>query len=140
MEFLVNNTLRLIPDEELTFTLSKSSGPGGQHVNKTNSKVTLYWNIDDTRSFTTEEIKRIKRSLVNIINKEGYIYLSDESHRSQLRNKVNCKEKLANYISEALKIIKKRKPTRISRSKKIKRAESNKRHSEIKANRKKIKI
>lgn len=111
-----------IPEWEMDFSVARSSGPGGQNVNKTSTKVIIHFNIDASKSLSSEEKNRITKELKNSINKEGYIVVSEQSNRSQWSNRVNAIKKLNNMINEALVEDKERvatKPTKGSKEKRI---------------------
>ena len=129
---IYNNEL----DTELRYTFSKSSGPGGQHVNKVNTKVELRFNVTLSQILNEEQIEIINQKLANQINQEGELILISQATRSQLKNKKEAIEKFYILINEALKPKKKRKPSRITKSAKEKRLKEKKEHSEKKDRRK----
>jgi ribosome-associated protein len=116
-------------EKEINFAFSKSGGKGGQHVNKTESKVELYFNIDRSAILTESAKIRIKSNLKNRINLRGELVLYDETSRSQHLNRANVLEKFYELISSALKVQKKRKKTKPSKSSLIKKKENKKIHS-----------
>lgn len=116
-------------EKEINFAFSKSGGKGGQHVNKTESKVELYFNIDRSAILTESAKIRIKSNLKNRINLRGELVLHDETSRSQHLNRANVLEKFYELISSALKVQKKRKKTKPSKSSLIKKKENKKIHS-----------
>lgn len=118
-----------IIEKEINFAFSKSGGKGGQHVNKTESKVELYFNIDRSAILTESAKIRIKSNLKNRINLRGELVLHDETSRSQHLNRANVLEKFYELISSALKVQKKRKKTKPSKSSLIKKKENKKIHS-----------
>ncbi|WP_027720543.1 alternative ribosome rescue aminoacyl-tRNA hydrolase ArfB [Maridesulfovibrio zosterae] len=126
-----------IPENEISFITSRSSGPGGQHVNKTSSKVTLVFNIQDSQNLTEFQKKRITGRLKNRINSRGELQLSCEEHRSQFRNKETVLERFANVLAEALKPVRQRHKTRVPLSSKRKRVNGKKKRSDVKKNRSK---
>ena len=79
---------------DLKFTASKSSGPGGQHVNKVNTKVTLHFDVFNSQALTDYQRKVILSKLRNKVNNEGVLVLTAQEGRSQLRNKEIVIEKL----------------------------------------------
>lgn len=121
---------------ELEFETTRSSGKGGQHVNKTESRVTAVFNVSASQQFSEEEREllfiNLKSRLAN-----GVLRLSSEESRSQHRNKEIVIERLLDMLDKALFVPKKRKPTKISRGKKAARLKSKKQHSEKKSQRKK---
>ena len=110
-----------IPESELVFEFIRSSGPGGQNVNKTSSKVRLRWNVDRSTVFTTEEKERIKTFLANRLNLEGEIVLASDETRSQTQNRERVTELLQLLVTEALTPEKERVPTKLPRAVKRKR-------------------
>ena len=106
-------------ESEFVYAASRSSGPGGQNVNKVSSKVELRFNLDLTTAFTTEEKARLFLKLKNKINKDSEIILVSQSERTQLMNKNAVNEKFYDLVSKALTKQKKRKSTKPTLSSKI---------------------
>ncbi len=100
---------------ELEFKTSRSSGKGGQHVNKVETKVELRFDIDDSSILSDEEKQRIKTKLSNKINKEGILQITSEKESSQSMNKQETIEKFYVLLEKALQKPKKRKPTKRSK-------------------------
>ena len=125
---------------ELRFKATRSSGPGGQHVNKTSTQVELSWHIDTSLVFSEEEKLRLKEKLSNRITKEGVLSLASQNSRSQYKNKQDVINRFLIIIEKSLQQPKKRKKTRPSQASKIKRLSNKKAHSEKKANRQKPKF
>jgi len=123
---------------ELSFQTSRSSGPGGQHVNKVNSKVTLRWMIPSSKAITEEQKIVLLIKLKNQLTKDGELILSAQESRSQLKNKEVVLAKLELLIKRALTVKKKRKPTKATKASKRKRLDSKKKRAEKKQWRKKI--
>lgn len=123
---------------EFKFSTSKSSGKGGQHVNKTESRVELRWNFADSKFLTDEQkIKFSKLSSVHIIDQE-ILHFASELSRSQLKNKQDVIEKAKLFILKNITEKKKRKKSRVPASVKQKRLDTKKKRSEIKVNRRKL--
>ncbi|MBS1509133.1 MAG: aminoacyl-tRNA hydrolase [Bacteroidetes bacterium] len=127
-------TLDLI-SSELEFTTSRSSGPGGQNVNKVNSKVTLRWNVKQSAVLTPEEKELLLQKLSSRLTSDGEILLSAQDKRSQLQNKEEVIVKLENLLQSAQAKKKKRKPTRPSKGAVQSRLDKKKKHSDKKKNR-----
>ncbi|TRX70442.1 alternative ribosome rescue aminoacyl-tRNA hydrolase ArfB [Carboxylicivirga sp. M1479] len=120
---------------EADFSTSKSSGPGGQHVNKVSSKVTLRIDIYNSQLFSALEKSLITKKLASKISDKGELILSCQENRSQMRNKTIVIERFYTLISMALKREKKRVPTKRTRSSIEKRLTQKKQHATKKANR-----
>jgi ribosome-associated protein len=137
---LIINLEISIPLDELEFSFVRSSGPGGQNVNKVNSKAMLRWNVQDSPSITPEMRDRIMKKLANRINHEGEIVITGESFRDQIRNREDCLEKLKEMIAAAAFKPKPRKKTKPSRSSQRKLKENKSKNSDKKMLRKKIEV
>ncbi|HNW29134.1 MAG TPA: alternative ribosome rescue aminoacyl-tRNA hydrolase ArfB [Spirochaetota bacterium] len=121
----INNRIS-IPDDEIIITASRSSGPGGQNVNKVSTKVTLRFSIAETGSLSEEQKDRAREKLKNIINREGCIVIHEESRRSQAANRKLIIDKFASLLRRSLAVPKKRIPTRVSAAQKRKRLDDKK--------------
>ena len=111
-----------IPATEFIFSFSRSSGPGGQNVNKVNTKVTLHWNVLTTTALPPDVQERFLKKYAKRINEDGVITLIGQKHRSQNLNVVDVKEKLyemLNTVAVAPKIRKATKPTRAAVNKRL---------------------
>lgn len=126
-----------IPDSEISFLTSRSSGPGGQHVNKSSSKVTLVFDVCNSASLNDYQKKMISSRLARRINSKGELQLSCGEHRSQYRNKEVVVERFAKLMADALKPVRKRRKTKVPYSAKRKRLDSKKKRSEVKKGRSK---
>lgn len=125
---------------ELTFKAVRSSGSGGQHVNKVASKVVLYYSLLESRVFNEDEKLRLTETLKNRLNKNGILILSSDESRSQFRNKAIVIQRFLELIETGLKEDKERKPTKVPKAVKRKRLENKRKNSEKKASRKKPNI
>ncbi|HUG44062.1 MAG TPA: alternative ribosome rescue aminoacyl-tRNA hydrolase ArfB, partial [Acidobacteriota bacterium] len=122
-----------IPETELSFTFSRSSGPGGQHVNKTSTRVTLRFDIGNSPSLSGEEKDLLKERLATRIDKRGILRLVTQKHRSQAANRKEAIERFGPLIRSALKTTRPRKPTRASKAAKERRLREKTRRSRIKS-------
>lgn len=122
---------------ELHFKAVKSSGPGGQNVNKVSSKVVLNFDLNNSHALTEEEKKVIAAKLATKLTSENILILNCDEDRSQLKNKSIITKRFIELIENALIVAKKRKATKIPRSIIEKRIKEKRKNSEIKANRKK---
>jgi ribosome-associated protein len=123
-------------ESELIFATSRSSGPGGQNVNKVSSKVELRFDLAKTLLLSEEEKQIVFRKLKNKINKDNELILVSQAERSQLMNKSAVSEKFYTLLSAALTKPRKRTATRPSLSSKLKRLEGKKYRGFIKKLRK----
>ncbi|MGJ1203930.1 alternative ribosome rescue aminoacyl-tRNA hydrolase ArfB [Sphingobacterium lactis] len=121
--------------QELTFKASRSGGKGGQHVNKVSSKVLLSWDVQQSAALTEEQKQRIAERLANRISKEGLLQLDSSIDRSQIRNKELAIERFFLLIEDALKVDKKRIPTKTPKSVILNRLDRKKKQSAKKADR-----
>ncbi len=108
---------------ELVFSASRSSGPGGQNVNKVSTKMELRFHVIGSALLSAEEKEMIMEKLGSRINKEGELLLVAQSGRTQLTNKAIVIEKFYALLTRALTLRKKRKPTRPSKAAREKRLE-----------------
>ncbi|PKQ44720.1 alternative ribosome rescue aminoacyl-tRNA hydrolase ArfB [Confluentibacter flavum] len=122
---------------ELTFKATRSSGAGGQHVNKVSSKVELIFNILESSVFNEAQKGRLQNKLQNRLTKEGILMLQCDESRSQHKNKELAIKRFLELIEKGLIIPKKRIPTKIPRAVIKKRLKSKRNLSDKKAYRKK---
>ena len=122
---------------ELTFKAVRSSGSGGQHVNKVSSKVELHFFIENSSVLSENHKQRLLKSLKSRLTKDKELILQCDESRSQHKNKEIVIKRFFELIKKGLKVPKKRKPTKIPKSVIRKRLKSKKRQSERKASRKK---
>lgn len=125
---------------ELHFKATRSSGPGGQHVNKTSTRIELQWALDESKVFSEEEKLRIQKKLAHRLTKENKLQLASSLTRSQFKNKQDVIRRFFALLEVAIQVPTTRKKRRISRTAHIKRLQSKKIHSQKKANRKKPEI
>lgn len=125
---------------ELSFKAIRSSGPGGQHVNKTASKVEVSFNLDSSQALSDREKERLHLKLSSRISSEGIIMLQCGETRSQHRNKAIVIERLVNMLEHNLKVAKPRKKTKPSKGAIERRIKSKKENAFKKANRKPPKL
>lgn len=126
--------------KELQFKAIRSSGPGGQHVNKTSSKIEVQFNIKDSEAFSETERERLIERLAKRINSDGAIILQCGETRSQHRNKAIVIQRLLDLLTQNLIVKKKRKKTKPSKSAIEKRLKGKKQRALKKSNRKPPKI
>lgn len=120
---------------ELTFRTSRSSGPGGQHVNKTESRVELLWDLEHTRCLDDVQKSLLTRRIRSRLTEKGVLILASDKYRSQHRNRQDVTERFLDLLKAGLKPVKKRRPTKPSRTSVEKRIKGKKIRGEIKRSR-----
>ena len=125
-------------EAEFVFIASRSSGPGGQHVNKVSTRIELRLDIPGSKLLKEEEKLILMDKLANRISKEGILILASQSGRSQYNNRTEVTERLYKLVEKALTPVKRRRPTRPTNASKIKRLESKQLRSEKKLRRKSL--
>jgi ribosome-associated protein len=128
----------MIPESELTFTFSRSGGPGGQNVNKVNTRATLYFDIRNSPSLSEEQKTLILERLDGRIDREGVMRVVSQRHRTQGENREEAAERFAELLRYALERRPSRKKTRIPFQTRQKRLEEKKQRSEVKRARGKV--
>jgi ribosome-associated protein len=128
-----------IPDAELSFTVARSGGPGGQNVNKVNSKATLRWNPGTSLALPDEVRERFLKRFSSRLTNEGDLLIVSQESRDQPKNIATCLEKLKAMIAEVLTPPKKRRPTKPTKGSKVRRLKDKKQRSEVKAGRRGVK-
>ena len=125
-------------ESEFVYSTSRSSGPGGQNVNKVSTKVELRFSLTATSLFSEDEKNLLFEKLKRKINKDGELLLICQSERTQLMNKKAVTEKFFDLVSRALTVPAKRRPTKPTKASKVKRLEGKKIRSMVKVSRKKF--
>lgn len=127
----INSFVIKIDEKEFKFTFSRSSGAGGQNINKVNSKATLIWAIDDSISISSFVKERFKLKYKRFIS-DNLVIISSQKNRSQAQNIEDCKNKLHEYLSTVEFLPKKRRETKPTKGSVKKRLDSKKKKSLIK--------
>lgn len=138
MSALKISTKISIPDTEFDLHFSRSSGPGGQNVNKVNSKVAMYWPIGESGALPQEVKDRFVAKYSHRMTQEQIVIITSDKYRDQKRNVEDCLEKLKEMLMEVLVPPKKRRATKPSKSSVQKRLSGKKADSDRKKLRKKI--
>lgn len=124
-----------IPQDSLLFKYSRSAGPGGQNVNKVNTRVTVFFDVANYRLFSDGEKKRILARLATRANRDGVIHVVSQKFRTQRANRVAVVERLQGLLTEALKTRPIRRKTIVPERIKKKRLEEKRWHSLLKRQR-----
>jgi len=124
-----------IPVSEVEELASRSSGPGGQHVNTSSTRVTLRWNLRETCGLRPEAKARALSRLASRLSREGLIVVHADRHRSRRRNQQDARERLQALVAEALVVEKPRRPTKPTRSSQSRRLDEKRRRGESKERR-----
>ncbi len=132
--FVINETIS-INLTEFEFSYVRSPGPGGQNVNKVNSKALLKWSIDRTNVLPAAVKNRFRERFHRRISKDGYFTISSHRYRDQGRNTADCLSKLRDLILEIYPEPITRKPTKVSKAAKRRRVDAKRRQAEKKHSR-----
>ena len=122
-----------IDEDDLRFEFARSSGPGGQNVNKVETKVRLLFDLQGSRSLSSEQRSRIKELLSTRITKAGVLHVSSQRHRSREANRRATIERFVDLLADALEEEEPRVRTRVSKTQRKRRLESKRRRSQKKA-------
>ena len=126
-----------IDDDDLRFEFARSSGPGGQNVNKVETKVRLLFDLQGSHSLSSEQLTLIEERLATRITKAGVLHVSSQRHRSREANRRATIERFVDLLAEALEEDEPRVRTRVPRVQRKRRLESKRRRSQKKAMRSK---
>lgn len=124
-----------IPRNELEYRATRSSGPGGQHVNTSSTRIELLWDLTGSQAISDEQRARLRTKLVSRLDSDGRVRVVASGRRSQRQNRREADERLAALIKYALHVPKKRRPTKPTRAAREKRLADKKRRAEIKRER-----
>jgi ribosome-associated protein len=124
-----------IGEDELAFRASRSAGPGGQNVNKVNTRITLLFDVTGSRSLSDWQKQKILSCLSSRIDKNGLLHVASQKFRTQKANRNAAVEKFRSLLADALKTRPVRKKTRIPFAAKQKRLEEKRKRSQLKKQR-----
>ena len=121
-----------IPMSELEFVFMPSGGPGGQHANRSSTKVVVAWNVNESNALGPRQKQKVQAALRSRIDSSGVLRLSSDRHRSQMRNREDVVRRLADLVARALRPIKPRTATTPTRSAREKRMKQKRQRGQIK--------
>jgi ribosome-associated protein len=130
----VSPELRL-PLTELEYRATRSGGPGGQHVNKSSTRIEVWWNVAASASLTEDQRARLLSRLATRLDGAGRLRLVSSGSRSQLRNREDVTERLREVVAKALLVPRQRRRTKPTRASKAARVEAKRRRSAVKRDR-----
>ena len=130
----INEQLSIAP-EEITFAASRSGGPGGQNVNKVETRMTLRFDLAGSPSLSDEQRERLAARLATRVTKDGVLHVTSQKHRTQAANREAALLRFVELLEEALAEDKPRRPTRVSKAAKRRRLEAKRRRGEQKRER-----
>ena len=125
----------VLPGEELAVATSRSGGPGGQNVNKVETRVTLRWNVRTSRALSEPQRARLLSRLASRLTGAGELLVHVDESPSQAQNRALARVWLADIVREALLVPKVRRPTRPTRGSQKRRVQGKKRRSDVKKGR-----
>ena len=126
-----------IPRDELVFTYARSSGPGGQNVNKVNTKVTMHWDVQASEALPADVRERFCDRYATRISKDGMLVLYSQRYRDQARNVEDCMAKLKEFVLAVASPPKARRKTKPTRGSIKRRLENKRKKGEKKQSRRK---
>ncbi len=124
-----------IPAAELRQLASRSSGPGGQHVNKSATRVTLRWNIRTSEALDETRRERLVQRLASRLTVGGELIVHAEASRSRARNLEAARERMADLVADALEVPRSRRPTQPSLGSRVRRQKAKRQRSDLKRSR-----
>ena len=127
-----------LPRAELEFQATRAGGPGGQHVNRSSTRIELWWNVAGSPSLTDEQRALLLTRLASRLDADGWIRIVAANRRSQLQNREEAVERFTTTVRHALHVPRPRKSTRVPKGSKVARLEAKRRRSGIKASRRPV--
>ena len=123
-----------LPDDELRWRFSRSSGPGGQHVNTSDTRAEVSWDLSATNALTPDQVVLASRALRSRL-RDGVLTVASSQYRSQHRNRENARSRLEELVARAIVPPRQRRPTRASKGSRERRRAQEQRRSAIKQDR-----
>lgn len=137
MDVVITRSL-VIPESELRLTAVRSRGPGGQHVNKVNTRMVLEFDLEHSSALSEIQKRQLRKSLARRVNRQGVLRLQAQQHRSQSANKAEVIEKFALLLQQAFRPAKARVPTKVPTRTRERRITEKKQRGNVKRVRKKV--
>ena len=129
-----------LPEDEIRFTFSRSGGPGGQNVNKVNTRVTLWFDVSASSSLSDEQKQKLQHRLGNRITRDGTLQIISAQFRTQKANREDALRRFVELVAAALHERPRRKKTKIPKRAKEARLQAKKQRGALKTSRKKVSI
>ncbi len=124
-----------IDEKELVYTFQRSSGPGGQNVNKVSTRVTLAFDLDGSPSLSAMQKTRIHSRLASRVSRSGVLRIVSGRYRTQTANRRATRDRLVELLAEALRPIKPRRKTKVSAGAKARRRDEKRKRGALKSQR-----
>ena len=121
-----------IPRSELEYHATRSSGPGGQHVNTSSTRIELWWNLEQSTALSAAQRELLRERLAHRLDADGWLRLVESGSRSQHRNREAVTERFAGMLEKGLKRRKPRKATRVPAAERLRRLEAKRARGELK--------
>ena len=125
----------VIPADELREAATRSRGPGGQHVNKTSTRVTLRWNVTNSECVTDSQRRRLRLKLGSRLTRRGDLVVNCDRTRSRARNRDYARARIVEIVSGALTRQRPRRPTKPTRASRVRRLDAKSRRGSVKRRR-----
>jgi len=127
-----------VDEGELLFVTSRSSGPGGQNVNKVATRVTLRFDVASSPALSEEQRQLVRERLATRINRDGVLSVTSRRHRTQAGNRRAAQERFAELMADALELDPERRPTQVPRAVRRRRLDDKRRRARLKQGRSRV--
>jgi ribosome-associated protein len=125
----------VIPAAELRESASRAGGPGGQHVNKTSTRVTLRWSVAESEALTDTQRRRLRERLASRLTRSGELVVHASARRSRARNREQARERLASLVRDGLRVRRTRVATKPGAAARTRRLDAKQRRGALKQGR-----